>query len=69
LKNKPWYYVVSDEDTIHKFCASADEKLALLNIYRRIIEEYKISCSIDIFSDYYSILSNQERSSSKILTR
>ena len=42
-----------------KFEATPSEKIALLNQYRAIVNEYKISNNINIFGDYQAMLGEQ----------
>lgn len=50
--------IIFDDKNLKKVIASADEKLKLLTMHKSIVEKYKIDSSINIYSDYETILND-----------
>ncbi len=65
----PTHIIVSSENSVAKYSASAREKLALLNMCKSLVEQYQLPNRIDIFGDYFSILAEQERANTKALIK
>ncbi|MBQ8192976.1 MAG: hypothetical protein IJZ46_02780 [Bacilli bacterium] len=55
----PTQILVTTVDKMDKLEATPSEKIAMLNQYRSIVNEYKISNKINIFGDYESMLAQQ----------
>lgn len=55
----PTQILVTTTDKMDKFEATSSEKIALLNQYRAIVNEYKIANNINIFGDYEAMLGEQ----------
>lgn len=54
----PTQMIILDDKNLKKVSASALEKIRLLTMYKSIVEKYKIDCSINIYSDYETILND-----------
>lgn len=54
----PTQILIDNLDNLSKINATSEEKLALLNLYKFIINTYKLNSRINIFSDYESVLSS-----------
>lgn len=54
----PTQMIIFDDKNLKKVIASADEKIKLLTMYKSIVEKYKIDSSINIYSDYETILND-----------
>lgn len=61
----PIQVLVSDNCDLSKICATSEEKLHLLNMYKGILSEYKTNSFIDIYNDYENIL--KENSGRKLI--
>ena len=61
----PIQVLVSDNYDLSKICATSEEKLHLLNMYKGILSEYKTNSFIDIYNDYENIL--KENSGRKLI--
>ena len=55
----PTQILVTTSDTMDKFEATPEEKLALLNQYSSIVGKYEIPNMINIYGDYQSMLGDQ----------
>ena len=55
----PTQILVTTTDKMDKYEATPSEKIALLNQYRAIVNEYGIANNINIFGDYESMLGEQ----------
>lgn len=55
----PTQILVTTSDKMDKFEATPSEKIALLNQYRAIVNEYRIPNKINIFGDYEAMLGEQ----------
>lgn len=64
----PTQILISDDSELKKIEATPSNKLALLNMYRAIINAYNTESTINIFSDYERVLIEDD-AKSKILTR
>ena len=53
--------LIDNKEILNKISASNEEKLALLNLYKFIINTYKTNSRINIFSDYESILAGTKQ--------
>lgn len=67
----PTQILVSDDNSFTKKCATADEKIKLLTMYKAIINEYGIPNKLNISGDYEAMLnvlsSYEEESKQKTL--
>lgn len=52
----PTQILVTTEDTMNKYEASSKDKIALLNQYKSIINEYNLPNRLNIYGDYEAIL-------------
>jgi len=52
----PTQILISDNQDFNKLNATNEEKLQLLNLYKRILNEYQTNSKIEIFSDYENML-------------
>lgn len=57
----PTQILIDNMKNLNKISATNEEKLALLNLYKFIINTYKTNSRINIFSDYESILSGTKQ--------
>ena len=57
----PTQILIDSKENLNKIFASNEEKLALLNLYKFIINTYKTNSRINIFSDYESILAGTKQ--------
>ena len=57
----PTQILIDNKEILNKISASNEEKLALLNLYKFIINTYKTNSRINIFSDYESILAGTKQ--------
>lgn len=62
----PVQILINDNESLTKIQATNEEKINLLNMYKSIITTYNTNSSINIFSDYQSILMENK---SKTLVR
>ncbi len=61
----PTQILITNEDEMQKYTATPQQKQALLDQYRLIVQEYGIPNRMDIYGDYQAILAEQ----SKTMTR
>ena len=61
IKHTNTQILIDNKEILNKISASNEEKLALLNLYKFIINTYKTNSRINIFSDYESILAGTKQ--------
>jgi len=61
----PTQIVVTNEEAMHKYSASANEKIHLLNQYKELVQQFQIPNRIDIFGDYLATLAEEARTETK----
>ncbi len=63
----PTQILLDDNGTLIKNVASSSEKLSLLREYQNMINKYRVSCNVNIYNDYLSLLMSDEREKVKSL--
>lgn len=54
----PTQMIIFDDNNLKKVSASAEDKIKLLTMYKSIVEKYKLTSTINIYSDYETILND-----------
>lgn len=57
----PIQVIISSNDELNKICATPEEKLNLLNMYKGLINLYQTNSFIDIYADYESTLKENKK--------